>query len=97
MDKVHEGAIAEIVVTYKYTLCRFGSELLEWFFEKHNVKLVVLNTNHGSSNPSEELAEDLLAITTVFVARNNGLRSGRYKRERRLLKEREEAKDTTNC
>lgn len=33
--------------------------------------------------PEQELSEDLLSIITVFVAKNNGLRSGKNKRRRK--------------
>ena len=61
---------------------RFGNELVEWIFKKADVKLVVLSKGDDQEDPSRELSEDLLAITTVFVARNNGLRAGRYRRQR---------------
>jgi putative resolvase len=85
LDEVVSGNISEITVAYRDRLCRFGFELLEWLFYKNNIKLVVLNTytDAATTSPSIELAEDLLAITTVFVAKNNGLRAGKYRKERR--------------
>ena len=73
-----------MVVTRKDRLCRFGSELVEWIFEKNGTRLVVLGSE-VYTNDSEygELAEDLLAIVTVFVARHNGLRSAANRRRRR--------------
>ena len=48
---------------------------MEWIFEKDRTRLVVLSTDvSAESNEAGELAEDLLAIVTVFVARHNGLR-----------------------
>ncbi|GBC07162.1 hypothetical protein RclHR1_00730011 [Rhizophagus clarus] len=65
-------------------LCRFGSELVEWIFEKNGTRLVVLGTDvSAESNEAGELAEDLLAIVTVFVAWHNGLRSAANRRRRR--------------
>ena len=84
LELIHQGVVGEVVVTFKDRLCRFGSELLEWIFQKNDVKLMVLNSTCDTTNPTGELAEDLLAITTVFVARNNGIRSGKFKRERSL-------------
>jgi predicted site-specific integrase-resolvase len=69
------------VVTYKDRLCRFGFELLEHIFKKADVKLVVL-CGATEIDSTRELSDDLLAITTVFVARNNGLRSSAYRSER---------------
>ncbi|CAK0740741.1 putative resolvase [Gammaproteobacteria bacterium] len=83
LDRCYKGDVEEVVVSYKDRLCRFGNELVEWIFEKTNVKLVVLNKCTSEKDPTRELSEDLLAITTVFVARNNGLRSGLYKKTRK--------------
>ena len=83
LESIHKGDISTVVVTYKDRLCRFGSELLEWVFKKADVKLVVLCKDSDQEDRTRELSEDLLAITTVFVAKNNGLRAGQYRRERK--------------
>jgi len=42
---------------------------VEWIFEKNGTQLVVLSTDiSAESSETGELAEDLLAIITVFVA-----------------------------
>ena len=89
LEAVHKGDVGTVVVTYKDRLCRFGNELVEWIFKKANVKLVVLSKSDEEDDPSREVSEDLLAITTVFVARNNGLRAGRYRRERNKIPDEE--------
>ena len=92
LEKIYSGDIKRVVVTYKDRLCRFGSEICEWIFKKHNVEFVVLNklSNNSTESSTNELAEDLLAITTVFVARNNGNRSANYKKQK---KEKEQEKE----
>ena len=87
LESVHKGDISTIVVTYRDRLCRFGYELLEWIFKKADVELVVLSKDITQEDQTKELAEDLLAITTVFVARNNGLRAGQYRRQRNQEKD----------
>lgn len=82
LDRVHAGTVRRVVVTYKDRLCRFGMELVAWILEKSGVELVVLGANTSADDPAQELAEDLLAITTVFVARNNGRRAGYLRRQR---------------
>jgi predicted site-specific integrase-resolvase len=84
LEGVYNNDIGEVVVTYRDRLCRFGFELLEWVFEKHQVKLVVLDSlpQENSSTSAGELAEDLLAITTYFVAKNNGCRASRNRKIR---------------
>lgn len=88
LELVYSGNVEQIVVTYKDRLTRFNYELIEWICRKHNTKLVVLNTlSPTESAPSQqsqqnELAEDLLSIITVFVAKNNGQRASRYRKAR---------------
>lgn len=91
LDEIYKGNIREVVVTFKDRLCRFGFELLEFIFEKHGVKLLVLSTYNSKSDPSIELSEDLLAITTVFVAKNNGLRSAKFRKARNAEKAKEKS------
>jgi predicted site-specific integrase-resolvase len=90
LDNAHNELVQEVVVTHRDRLCRFGFELIEWLFEKYKVKLVVLSAlseKQGETSGScestgayNELAEDLLAVTNFFVARNNGLRSAHNRR-----------------
>jgi predicted site-specific integrase-resolvase len=72
LEQTMLGNVREVVVAHRDRLCRFGFELLEWFFAKHNVKLVVLDQTSGS--PQSELVADLLSIITVFSCRVHGLR-----------------------
>ena len=76
LERVHKGVVDEVVVRHKDRLCRYGLELVEWIMEKAGTRLVVLCTpDDEKDNSTRELADDLLAITTVFVARHNGRRS----------------------
>ncbi|CAG8817127.1 10009_t:CDS:2, partial [Cetraspora pellucida] len=64
---IGSGNIEKVVITRKDRLCRFAYELVEWIFSKHEVKLMVLNTDVGSNNPDTgELAEDLLSIIRIY-------------------------------
>ena len=86
LERIHTGGVEEVVVTRKDRLCRFGSELLEWIFAKNGTKIVVLGSDVGAdSSEAGELAEDLLSIVTVFVARHNGLRSAANRKRRREI------------
>ena len=84
LERVLDGNVSEVVVAHRDRLCRFAFELVEQIFRHFQVKLVVLDTY---DSPESELSDDLLAITTVFVARHNGQRSAinRKKRKRREL------------
>ena len=88
MDKVLSGEVGEIVVTRRDRLCRFGLELLEFIFKRFKTKFLVLGSEFQAVDPNagydvqSELAEDLLAIVTVFVAKTNGMRSAAQTRQR---------------
>ena len=82
LDKIYNNEVERVVVTYKDRLSRFGLELFEWIFEKHNVKFMVLRQPKGQSREeqaTQELQEDLLSVVSHFVARHHGSRSHRNK------------------
>ena len=70
LERVMSGTIQEIVVSYKDRMCRFGYELVEQVCKKFNTKLLVLNKDEGELDTTKELADDLLAVTTYFTAKN---------------------------
>ena len=87
LDRVYEGSVSEIVVTHKDRLSRFGFELLEYIFLKHQVKLLVLDQE--VKNQLEEFSDDLLSIITIFTARYHGKRkykSSEVKKDKIVLK-----------
>lgn len=93
VDQVIDGRVSEIVVARRDRLCRFGLELLEHIFAKTGTKFIVTGSEFQAGaagqpaqyNNQAELAEDLLAIVNVFVAKSNGLRGAAQSRERRNL------------
>jgi predicted site-specific integrase-resolvase len=79
MEDSNNGLIQQVMVSSKDRLCRFGFELLEWFFLQNNTKLVVLEQIDKS--PEQEFTEDILAILQVFACRWNGKRRYKIKNE----------------
>ena len=75
LEECTQGRVGEVVVAYRDRLCRFGFELLEGFFSKNSVKLVVLEQQELS--PQQELVADLLSVITEFSCRVHGLRKYR--------------------
>jgi len=90
LDRVQSGSIGEVVVAHRYRLCRFGHQLVERFFKAFGTQLVVQDASDDLHGTSEELSDDLLAIVTVFVARNNGRRAAENRRKRKLQAQTEE-------
>jgi predicted site-specific integrase-resolvase len=76
LDYANQGLIAEIVVTYKDRLCRFGFELVEYVINSSGGQIVVLN--QLDTSPQEEMVKDLTSIIHIFSCRLYGLR--RYKK-----------------
>lgn len=72
LELAMQNKLEEVVVAHRDRLCRFAFELIQWFLERNNVKLVVLNKQFQSSE--QELAEDLLSIVYVFSCREMGKR-----------------------
>jgi predicted site-specific integrase-resolvase len=89
LERASKGTVREVIVAHKDRLCRFGFELVLWFFSKYGVKLTVLEEDRTS--PDEELSKDILAIVHVFSCRANGRR--KYKRRNETnIEAKEEAK-----
>jgi len=86
VESIIDGDIEELVISHKDRLTRFGYELIEQICKKFECTIVVQFKDERHS-PEQELADDLLAITTVFVAKHNGLRAGEKKRKRKESKE----------
>lgn len=72
LESILSNSVSEIVVAHRDRLCRFGFELVQWFCDKSNTRLVVLEQT--SLSPTEELTKDLLSIIHVFSCRLYGLR-----------------------
>ena len=84
--------VDEVVVLYRDRLARIGCDLLEFIFAKVGTKLVVHGANEGEAPDKHDLADDLLAVTTLFVASYNGRRDAENKKRRRKEDKREEEK-----
>ena len=81
LDGIIEKSIEELVVTHQDRLSRFGFDLIQWICDKFNCKLVVLN-EHTDKNPELDIAQDVLSVINFFTAKNNGMRSAMYRKER---------------
>lgn len=84
LDKVYKREVSEVVVANKDRLCRFAYDLvLEQIFTRFECEVLVDSIDNRHYTQDEELVEDLIAITTVFVARTHGQRSASKKRTRK--------------
>ena len=75
-----EGRLRHVRIAHRDRLCRFAFDLLEYVFHKHGAKIHVEASDLPSSAESE-LAEDVLAVITVFGARLFGARSAGRRRK----------------
>lgn len=94
LDKVIDGMVKEVVVMYRDRLARFGIDLLEFFFKKKGVKFVVHSRDEETIDDTQQLAEDLMAITTVFVAAHHGKRARKGRKGKGEENGKEEEKDS---
>lgn len=73
LEQCMSGNVEEVVVAHKDRLARFGYELIELIMAHSGVRLLCLDSSSHRSE-EHELADDLLAIVTVFGARVYGKR-----------------------
>jgi predicted site-specific integrase-resolvase len=74
--------VSEIVVMRRDWLARLGYDLLELIFSKVSTRLVVHGKDENASD-EHDLAEDLLAVTTLFVASHHGRRAAANRKRRK--------------
>ena len=79
IDLIESNTVSKIFVMYQDRLIRFGFELIQKIASLHNVEIVVINQSDSLSD-SEEMANDIMQIITVFSARMYGKRSHKNKR-----------------
>lgn len=80
LDACLQNRIGEVVVAYRDRLCRFGFELIESLINKAGGKITVIGPENEEVDESKELADDLLAIVTIFSCRQMGRRSYKGKK-----------------
>ncbi|MCE4621535.1 MAG: IS607 family transposase [Desulfurococcales archaeon] len=67
-----------VLITYRDRLTRFGFKYLQFFFEKHGVR--VEEVLREEREPLEELIEDFLSVIVSFAGKIYGKRSHRVKK-----------------
>lgn len=72
MNMIANGSVVEVVCMYRDRIARIAYELIEWLCEQNGTRLT--SVMQVDQTTTQELADDLIAITTVFVNRNNGRR-----------------------
>ncbi len=91
-DAMHSGSVKEVVFLHRDRFARFAFGLLECFFKSQGVKLVVHCKNQEWTESTQQLAEDRMTFTIVFVATHHGKRAA-VGRRRCKRKREEDAKD----
>ncbi len=71
-------------------LARFAVNPLEFIFRQKGTKLVVHCQGEDTAESTKQLAEDLMAITAVFVVNHHGKRAAEGRRRRTYAREEEE-------
>ena len=77
---VLSNQVAEVVLTHRDRLLRFGSELIFRICEHFGVKVTVLDESPPSTD-EEELTRDVIMLMVVFSARLYGKRSHRNRKK----------------
>lgn len=88
LERVNEGVVNQVVVMHRDRLARFACDLLEFIFRQKGCRFLVHRGGEGPE-PTGQLAEDLMAITTVFVASHHGKRAAENRRKRKRAQSQE--------
>jgi len=78
LKMVANGKVDVVLITYRDRLTRFGYKYLQFFFEKHSVR--IKEVLHEEKEPLEELVEDFLSIIVSFAGKIYGKRSHKVKK-----------------
>lgn len=79
MNLAQNGKMTDLAIRYKDRLTRFGYHYLETFFKGYNIKIHILDDMSDNKSVYEELTDDLLSIITSFSGKLYGIRSGKNK------------------
>lgn len=75
IDLAIKGDLAEVVVSYRDRLCRFGYDMLSWIITTYSHGHITVLHKSEEETPEEEITRDILQIMNVYVAKINGRRS----------------------
>jgi predicted site-specific integrase-resolvase len=83
LQLVMSGCVEEVVISSKDRMCRFGFDLVEWLFEQHNTKLVVLESS--TMGEREQFVNDILSIIQIYTCKWNRRRRYSIKSEKNKI------------
>ncbi|MEA3254952.1 MAG: IS607 family transposase [Candidatus Altiarchaeota archaeon] len=86
LDLIENEKLDIVLVEFRDRLTRFGFRYLERYANTFGVAIEVVE-KRKVKQPQEELADDLIAIITSFASRLYGLRSQKFKKVKKILKE----------
>lgn len=93
INAIIKGNIKRLVITHKDRLLRFGAELIFAICEAKEVEIVIINKGEDTTF-EEDLANDVLEMTTMFSARLYGKRS---KKNQKLIEHIQKAVEDADC
>jgi len=77
------GKIKELVIAHKDRLTRFGYELIEDLIKDYSDGEIIIINKKNNMEPEEELVYDVLQIMNIFVAKMNGMRKYKKRKDRK--------------
>ena len=71
---IKAGKVAQVVITFKDRLTRFGLEYIVQYCALFNVEIIALNNSLGKT-VQQELVDDMMSLIACFSGKLYGLRS----------------------
>jgi putative resolvase len=85
LKMVMNREVEKVILAYPDRLTRFGFETLKEFFKSYGTGVIIINKRQKT--PREELVEDLITIVSHFARKLYGMRSYKYKKLTKTVKE----------
>ena len=79
------GKIKEVVIAHKDRLTRFGYDLIEDLIKEYSDGEIIIINKKNNMEPEEELVYDVLQIMNIFVAKMNGMRKYKKRKDRKQI------------
>ena len=82
LKMVIDNKIDKVFIMNKDRLARIGFELLEFLFDEFSTDIVMMDETVDKDN---DFVDDMIAVTTLFVASYNGKRAAKKRKRRQDL------------
>lgn len=79
LSLINDNLIENLIIYYKDRLVRFGFEIIEFYANKNNFNIIIVDDSESNKTKEQEFAEDLISIIHFFSMKLYGSRNYKSK------------------